>query len=370
MTRTFKHAGFHGFSDQRSARVRLDPVMGVDRLDVPNAVPFPVAPRRGAGGRSRSHQAFIPRAQDLVLPSLPLNPLSHYLARLAPSSQLTMRYVLQDVADRLGFDDCDIADVPWHQLEAGHVIGLVAALRTDGFAPNTSSLYVNAIRGVMNEAWRLELISHDRLLKIREVKPASGSRLPPGRNLRRSLIRELMDVCAADPRPQGIRDAAIIALLYGTGMRKSESVDIDLSQVDFEERSVQVLGKGNRQLIKYAPPWVFERLQAWLSFRREALPPGLEDDSFLFNRIRRGNHITRARITKHAIYYIARQRGAQVGIKIMPHDFRRAFITRVIEEHDLSIAQKLAHHANIQTTASYDRRDDNERRRAVDRFDY
>jgi integrase len=53
----------------------------------------------------------------------------------------------------------------------------------------------------------------------------------------------------------------------------------------------------------------------------------------------------------------------------MPHDFRRSFITRVIEEHDLSIAQKLAHHTNIQTTASYDVRDDNERRRAVDRFD-
>jgi integrase len=93
------------------------------------------------------------------------------------------------------------------------------------------------------------------------------------------------------------------------------------------------------------------------------------DDPFLFNRIRRGSHITRERITKHAIYYIARQRGAQVGVKIMPHDFRRSFITRVIEEHDLSIAQKLAHHSNIQTTANYDVRDDNERRRAVDRFD-
>ena len=132
----------------------------------------------------------------------------------------------------------------------------------------------------------------------------------------------------------------------------------------------QVLGKGNRQLIKYAPPWAFEKLQAWLDLRRQDLPAGAEDDPFLFNRIRRGSHITRARITKHAIYYIARQRGAQVGVKIMPHDFRRAFITRVIEEHDLSIAQKLAHHANIQTTAIYDRRDDNERRRAVDRFDY
>lgn len=298
------------------------------------------------------------------------NPLLQYMARLAPSSQLTMRYILQDAADRLGFDDCDIAEVPWHLLEPGHVTSLVAALRSDGYAPNTSSLYVNAIRGVMNEAWRLSLISHDQLLKIRTVKPAGGSRLPPGRNLRRSLIRELMEVCAADPRPQGLRDAAIIALLYGTGMRKSESVNLTLGQVDFQERSLQVVGKGNRQLIKYAPAWAFEKLEAWLAFRREQLPAGEADDEFLFNRIRRGNHITRARITKHAIYYIARQRGAQVGIKIMPHDFRRAFITRVIEEHDLSIAQKLAHHVNIQTTASYDRRDDNERRRAVERFDY
>ena len=149
------------------------------------------------------------------------NPLLQYLARLAPSSQLTMRYILRDAADRLGFVDCDTVDVPWHELEPGHVVALVAALRTDGYAPNTSSLYVNAVRGVMNEAWRQGLIDHEKLLHIREVKPAGGSRLPAGRNLRRSLIRELMDVCAADPRPQGVRDAAIIALLYGTGMRKS-----------------------------------------------------------------------------------------------------------------------------------------------------
>lgn len=110
------------------------------------------------------------------------NPLLQYLARLAPSSQLTMRYILQDAADRLGFVDCDIVDVPWHHLEPGHVIALVAALRADDYAPNTSSLYVNAVRGVMNEAWRQGLIEHEHLLKIREIKPASGSRLPAGRN--------------------------------------------------------------------------------------------------------------------------------------------------------------------------------------------
>ncbi|MGR3885514.1 site-specific integrase [Pseudomonas sp. 1152_12] len=297
------------------------------------------------------------------------NPLTLYLTRLAPSSQLTMRYVLQDAADRLGFEDINLDDIEWHLLQPEHVIALVAALREDGYAPNTSSLYVNAVRGVMNEAWRMSLISQDHLFKIRSVKAAPGTRLGQGRNLRRTLIREMMEVCAADPRPQGLRDAALIGILYGSGMRKSESVNLDLAQINVQERSLRVTGKGNKELIKYAPAWAFEKLTAWLEFRREQLKEGEQDDAFLFNRIRRGSHITRERITKHAIYYIARQRGEQVGVKIMPHDFRRSFITRVIEEHDLSIAQKLAHHTNIQTTASYDVRDDNERRRAVERFD-
>jgi integrase/recombinase XerC len=306
---------------------------------------------------------------DFISPGQQPAPLTLYLARLAPSSRVTMTYVLQDAADRLGMADIDIHDVPWHCVEPGHLTALVATLRADDYAPNTTSLYVNAIRGVMNEAWRQNLISHEQLLKIRSVKPVSGTRLSKGRNIRRTLIRELMEVCAADPRPQGRRDAAIIAILYGSGMRKSESVNVDLAQVDFVERSLQVLGKGNKQLIKYAPAWAFDTLDQWLELRRSCLPAGQNDDPFLFNRIRRGNHITRERITKHAIYFIAKQRGRQIGVEIMPHDFRRSFITRVIEEFDLSIAQKLAHHTNIATTAAYDMRGDNERRRVVDRFD-
>jgi len=159
------------------------------------------------------------------------NPLTLYLTRLAPSSQLTMRYVLQDAADRLGFEDINLEDIDWHLLQPEHVIALVAALREDGYAPNTSSLYVNAVRGVMNEAWRMSLISQEHLLKMRTVKATPGTRLGQGRNLRRTLIREMMEVCAADPRPQGLRDAAVIGILYGSGMRKSESVNLDLAQI-------------------------------------------------------------------------------------------------------------------------------------------
>lgn len=112
------------------------------------------------------------------------NPLTLYLTRLAPSSQLTMRYVLQDAADRLGFEDLNLEEIDWHLLQPEHVIALVAALREDGLAPNTSSLYVNAVRGVMNEAWRMSLISQDHLLKMRSVKATQITRQSIKPNLR------------------------------------------------------------------------------------------------------------------------------------------------------------------------------------------
>lgn len=77
-------------------------------------------------------------------------------------------------------------------------------------------------------------------------------------------------------------------------------------------RTAQLAGAGQgatRELIKFAPAWAFEKLEEWLAFRRANLPDGVSDDTFLFNRIRCGNHITRDRLTKHAIYYIAKQRG-------------------------------------------------------------
>lgn len=172
-----------------------------------------------------------------------------------------MRYVLQDAADRLGFEDVDIEEIlgtacnrktwwRWSPLCVPTVMHRTP-LRC------TSTPCAGDERGVAHEPDQ-----PDHLLKMRSVKGIAGTRLSRGRNLKRTLIHELMEVCAADPRPQGLRDAAVIALLYGTGMRKSESVDLDLSQVDFNERSLTVTGKGNKQLIKYAPARAFAKLDA------------------------------------------------------------------------------------------------------------
>lgn len=315
---------------------------------------------------------YLPAIPVLQLPptggvdfSLSKNPVALFLARLSPTSRSTMTYVLQDAADRFGYEDVPITEIPWHELEPSHVTALMAVLREDDYAPNTAALYVAAIRGVMNEAWLQQQISHERLARIRAIKPYRGARLPKGKNLKRSLIRELMENCANDERPQGIRDAAIIAILYGSGMRKTESINCNLEDVNFEERTIRVIAKGNKEMIKYAPPWAFDKLKAWLECRAKVTP----DANYLFNRIRKGGNITDERLTKHAIYYIIKRRGLEAGVSMTPHDFRRSFITRVIDEHDVSIAQKLAGHSSIATTARYDMRDEEKKRTVVDRLD-
>ena len=280
------------------------------------------------------------------------NPLTLYLTRLAPSSQLTMRYVLQDAADRLGFEDINLEDIDWHLLQPEHVIALVAALREDGYAPNTSSLYVNAVRGVMNEAWRLNLISQEHLLRMRTVKAAPGTRLSQGRNLRRSLIREMMEVCAADPRPQGLRDAAVIGILYGSGMRKSESVNLDLAQINFEERSLRVIGKGNKERIVPLSEPTFVHLDAWCAVR------GAEPGAVLAGFAPKGNlRLPLQPLTPEGVYKALKTLGSRCGVAVSPHDARRTRITDLLLGGlDPLGTQRFAGHANLATTELYDLR--------------
>lgn len=319
-------------------------------------------------------QEFLPANTspgDLVLPATegtlaPVrNPALLFLARLSASSRQTMTYVLQDAADRFGFEDVPINEVPWHKLEPGHVTALVSTLRDDGHAPNYCALYIAAIRGIANEAWLQQLITQEQLARIRVIKPYRGSRLPKGKNIKRSAIRDILDDCDSDERPQGMRDAAIISILYGSGMRKTESVNCNLADVDFAERTIRVMAKGNKEMLKYAPQWAFDRLKKWIDYRNQFTP----DADYLFNRIRKGGKVVDQRLSKMAIYFIVRDRGIRTGLSITPHDFRRSFITRVIEEHDLSIAQKLAGHSSIATTAVYDMRDEDKKRRVVDNLD-
>ena len=90
-----------------------------------------------------------------------------------------------------------------------------------------------------------------------DVEPVRGTRLPPGRSIPRGELHSLFEVCAQeanDPkrRARGVRDAAMLTLLYVGGLRRTELASLRLSDYDPEERTVRIRGKGNKERQVYA----------------------------------------------------------------------------------------------------------------------
>src|SRR5919107_974037 len=110
----------------------------------------------------------------------------------------------------------------------------------------------SAMNGVLKSCWGLGPMSAEEGARDSDVEPVRGPRLPPGRSIPRGELRSLFEVCAAganDPRlrARGVRDAAMLALLYVGGLRRTELASLTLSDYDPEARTVRIRGKGNKE---------------------------------------------------------------------------------------------------------------------------
>lgn len=126
-------------------------------------------------------------------------------------------------------------------------------LRDTGRATATVNTYLSALKGVAKEAWMLKLMDVESFQHIRAVRNLRGSRLPRGRALPPEEIRSLFAACEADDSSIGIRDAAMLAVILGCGLRRSEAVGLDLCDIVTDERALRVLGKGNKERLAYMP---------------------------------------------------------------------------------------------------------------------
>jgi site-specific recombinase XerC len=141
-----------------------------------------------------------------------------------------MRSRLNRVARLLGHDRWD--GVPWQALRYEQVAGLIAQLQESGEAPASINLALSALRGTAKAAFNLGLVEANDLARIQSIRRVGGERLPRGRAVTADELRALMQACAADPGAAGIRDAAILAVLYAGGLRRAEVVALDVESYD------------------------------------------------------------------------------------------------------------------------------------------
>ena len=149
--------------------------------------------------------------------------------------------------------------------------------------------------------------------------------------------------------PEGQRNRAIIEMLYGSGLRVSELIEVKLSNIDLEHSFMKVEGKGSKQRLVPLSEETEKQMQLWLLVRNGMkIQKGFEDYLFLN---RRG-----IRLTRVMIFTIVKQLAQLAGItkNISPHTFRHSFATHLLEGGaNLRVIQQLLGHESIMTTEIY-----------------
>ena len=298
-----------------------------------------------------------PPKEEPLMMTTTANPAALYMANLSEGSQ-GMRQVLDVIAGILD-PEHDAESFPWHQVTYSEAMAVRMAL-VQRYKPATVNKMLSALRGVLKQTWRLGLIDSDSYHRAAAVENVRCSNLLSGRALETEEIAKLFETCAADQTPMGARDAAILAVFYGCGLRRGELAKLDVDDVDFEDGSIMVQGKRGKQRTVYLTEGGCQYLEAWLRHRGEA--PGS-----LFCPIRQTGEIPLSRMRGESIAYILRRRQEQAEVEsFSPHDLRRSNVTRLLDAGvDVFTVQKLAGHADPMTTARYDRRSERAKRQAV-----
>ena len=266
-------------------------------------------------------------------------------ARLAPR---TVENYRRDLLQAAGALDQPLATADTEALER-----YLAGLRSDGLAPSTIARRLAALRSFFR---------HQTLIGARPDNPVAAI-TPPRRiqhvprTLSASEAERLVEA-ARGTTPRALRDAALVELLYGAGLRVSEAVGLEKNAIDLDERFVRCFGKGSKERIVPIGRQAAEALRRYLARGRPFLDRRHRPELFLNAR---GGPLTRA-----GAFLILRRLAAEAGLdpkRVHPHLLRHSFATHLLEGGaDLRSVQEMLGHANLATTELYTHVTDRRRR--------
>ena len=219
---------------------------------------------------------------------------------------------------------------------------------TGGLAPRSLAQTVVALRQFFHHAVTTGAMDRDPTEDV-EI-PRFQRRLPVA--LSESEVEALLEV-PDDESPMGLRDRAILELLYGSGLRISEALALEVAQVNLTAGYVRVVGKGNKERVVPISDPAREAIQRYLRDGRPALlrgrrPPGRKDPLFVTARARM--------LTRQGFYKNLRRYGIQAHLarRVSPHKLRHSFATHLVNHGaDLRSIQEMLGHADISTTEVY-----------------
>ena len=229
---------------------------------------------------------------------------------------------------------------------AADLHGYLAALDRAGMAPRTAARRLSAMRQFYRFLHAEGRRNDDPTATL--DSPKRGRPLP--KLLSEAQVDDLLKAAGARPGADGVRLAALMQLLYATGMRVSELVGLPLAAAVRDPRLILVRGKGGKERLVPLNEAAREAVQAWVEVR--AGNPRLAASPFLFPSRSGAGHLTR-----HRFGQLLKELAAAAGIdpaRVSPHVLRHAFATHLLNRGaDLRSVQQMLGHADISTTQIY-----------------
>ena len=184
-----------------------------------------------------------------------------YLSSLSIGSRRTMEQALSVMSFIMAGVSCEL--FRWSQLRYKHAVAIRERL-TSQYKPSSVNKMLCALRGVLKQAYLSDQMQAQDYQKVIQVKGVKSQTLPSGRALTIGEITAILNVCVDDSSPAGVRDGAIIAVLYGAGLRRSELVGLNIEDYDQDTGQLIVRGKGNKERLAHLRNGAGQALKDWL----------------------------------------------------------------------------------------------------------
>jgi integrase/recombinase XerD len=227
--------------------------------------------------------------------------------------------------------------------EKEDIVGLLESLRSKGMSAASLSRALSSIRGFSRYLLLRGVLHEDPAENL--PTPRKWQTLPKA--LSQEEVRGLLGVEGRGGLV--LRDAAMLELLYSSGLRVSELVMLKISDVNFEAGYLKVMGKGSKERVVPTHPRALESIRRYVDGLRTKLLKGRHSD-YLFVTAR-GKPMTRQRF-----WQALKSFGRAAGLDLSPHTLRHSFATHMLEGGaDLRSLQKMLGHADISTTQVYTR---------------
>jgi integrase/recombinase XerC len=286
---------------------------------------------------------MIPFIQDEKNVAVLLNDFKRYLEIERHASQYTLRNYLHDLRHFINYavkeNIATLEDVDIQLLRR-----YIASLLEEGFEKSSIARKLSALRSFYSYLIQVNIIAKNPLLTI--SSPKLTKRLPAF--LSSDEVNKLI-MTPDISTPLGMRDKAMLELLYASGLRVSEIASLDIVNVNLEEREVRVLGKGSKERITLMGKPAVNAIDCYLREGRPKLIGQRSTDALFLNRYGR-------RLSKRSIQQTLSRYATAAGFtkRVFPHMIRHSFATHLLDGGaDLRVVQELLGHVSLSTTQIY-----------------